>query len=260
MKIRTMRLLAVCAIAVSVGTPAWGTPKIANVPPTLEIAVLDPNVDPLSRPAIKTKIDAVGNLQIDVPETVIVHRYYYTGDRSFQAQFLPGGPCIVAVNHPKTGERLYIPVQMTPGAPRVIYTSHSIEYDYGKHGVSILFCLLTGRPKVEYRNSMTVARRIENTSARVNIACKEFSDRAGITEAKQSVGSVAKNIGKDTADVIGTVGREIMRPVAQVGQLIPGIKMLGTTEEDRAMRLRDSQVRAAEKAAASQNLTIPTGR
>ena len=260
MKIRAMGLLTACAMAVCIGTPVRGTPKAANVPPTLEIAVLDPNVDPQSRPAIKTKLDAVGNLQIEVPETVIVHRYYYTGDRSFQAQFLPGGPCIVTVNHPKTGERLYIPVQMTPGAPRVIYTSHSIEYDYGKHGISIRFCLLAGRPKVEYRNCMTVGRRIEKSCAKVNVACKEFSDRAGITEAKQTVGSAAKNIGKDTADVIGTVGREVMRPVAQIGQLIPGIKLLGTTEEDRAMRLRDSQVRAAEKAAASQNLTIPTGR
>src|SRR5262245_8373619 len=119
------------------------------VPPTLEIAVLDPNADPMGRPAIKLNKRDDGRTEVEIPETVLVHRFYYTGDRTFQAQMLPGGPCIVVANHPKCGERLYIPVQMLPGAPRVHYTSRSIEYDFGKEGITIHFCTLFGSPKVE---------------------------------------------------------------------------------------------------------------
>ena len=59
---------------------------------------------------------------------------------------------VVVVNHPKTGERCYIDVQMIPGAPRVTYTGHSIEYDYGQQGICIHFgffgpksCIATAR-------------------------------------------------------------------------------------------------------------------
>ena len=115
--------------------------RAANVPPTMEIEVLDPNADPLGRPAVELNRDDCGNLIVDIPPVVLVHRYYYTGDRSFQAQLLPGGPSIVVVNHPKTGARCYIDVQMMPGAPRVTYTGHAIEYDYGEHGITIHFGL-----------------------------------------------------------------------------------------------------------------------
>src|SRR5262245_125102 len=83
----------------------------APVPPDLEIEVLDPNVDPRGNPtvvtrpaAIPTGMGASGRVIVDIPPTVLVHRYYYTGDRSFQYKMLPGGPCIVVASHPKTGE------------------------------------------------------------------------------------------------------------------------------------------------------------
>lgn len=258
-----LMVLGALAVAGLLGDPAWATPRPANVPAPMEIAVLDPNVERMGRPAILTTpgIPGSGTLQIDVPPTVLVHRYYYTGDRRFQAQLLPGGPCVVVVNHPKTAERCYIPVQMIPGAPRVTYTSNTIEYDYGHQGITIRFCcLLSAQPKVEYRNSMTVARHVENCSTKVNAACKEFADRSGLTNAQQQISTATKNACKDTADRIGAVGRGLCWPVAQISQFIPGAQMLKTTDEDRAMRLRDAQVQGAEKAAAGQNLTIPTGR
>lgn len=134
-------------------------PRSTNVPPGLEIEVLDPNADSQGRPAVKTVDDGYGNLIVDIPPTVLVHRYYFTGERSFQAQMLPGGPSIVVVNHPKTGVRTYIDVQMPPGAPRVTYTDHSIEYDFGETGVSVVFGLF-GHPSVKYRSGLTLSRRV----------------------------------------------------------------------------------------------------
>src|SRR5205814_3237000 len=124
----------------------------------MEIEVLDPNVDPRGNPAVVTRPTVVmtpagpdGRVMVDIPPTVLVHRYYYTGDRTFQAQLLPGGPCIVVASHPKTGERLYIPVTFPPGAPRVTYATDSIDYDYGSQAVKVSFCCwFHARPKVTY--------------------------------------------------------------------------------------------------------------
>jgi len=120
------------------------------VPPTLEIEVLDPNVDPLGNPAVIVRDLGHGQSKVEIPPVVLVHRYYYTGDRSFQGPMLPGGPSIVVVHHPRTGQQCYIPLQMLPGAPRVHYTGHKIEYDYGSNGICLSFGLW-GNPKVTYR-------------------------------------------------------------------------------------------------------------
>ena len=130
----------------------------APVPPGLEIEVLDSNVA-IGNPAVIVRDRGDGTSSVEIPPVVLVHRYYYTGDRSFQAQILPGGPSIVVVHHPKTGEQCYIPVQMLPGAPRVHYSGSKIEYDYGRHGITISFGLF-GRPKVTYRTSNSIRVRL----------------------------------------------------------------------------------------------------
>jgi hypothetical protein len=136
--------------------------RATPVPPTLEIEVLDPGVDPLGNPAVIVTPGPLGHpLQIDIPPTVLVHRYYYTGDRSFQAQMLPGGPSILVVHHPKTGERCYVEAQMLPGAPRVTYTAHSIEYDYGENGITLHFGLF-GAPTVKYRSGLAWSTKVRN--------------------------------------------------------------------------------------------------
>lgn len=129
----------------------------AAVPPGDEIEVLDPNADSLGRPRVELREDCHG-LQVDIPPAVLVHKYYYTGDRSFQAQLLPGGPTIIVANHPRTGQRCYVETQLLPGAPRVTYTSHSIDYDYGTHGITLVFGLF-GHPKVKYRSGLPWTRK-----------------------------------------------------------------------------------------------------
>lgn len=155
---RVSLVLTAVVLGWSIGD-AYAEHRTTNVPPTLEIEVLDPNADPLGRPAVEMARDELGNLTVDIPPVVLVHRYYFTGERSFQAQLLPGGPSIVVVNHPKTGERTYIEVQMPPGAPRVTYTDHTIEYDFGDVGVSVVFGLF-GHPSVKYRSGVSLHQRV----------------------------------------------------------------------------------------------------
>jgi hypothetical protein len=240
---------------------AVATHRPASVPPTLEIEVLDPNADPRGNPAVLTRPGILpGQEQIDIPPVVLVHRYYYTGNRTFQARFLPGGPSIVVVNHPKTAERLYIPVQMLPGAPRVTYTHHSIEYDYGNQGITIHFCWLTGKPKVDYRNHVPVGRKVANGAAKVGKAAKNLVDRTGAPEACKSLARGTKNVVVTTADQIGAFGKMVATPFRQVAEMIPGINFLRSSPEDRATALRDARVRQAQFEAEGKDLFIRTNR
>src|SRR3954452_17494758 len=88
-------------------------PASAPVPATQEIEVLDPGVDPTGKPAVLLRAGPAGQV-VGIPPAGLVQRFYYTGDRTFQAQMLPGGPTIVAVSHPQTLERVYVPVTMPP--------------------------------------------------------------------------------------------------------------------------------------------------
>jgi hypothetical protein len=76
--------------ALMIGLTAWTAPLTAGrpsapVPPTQEIVVLDPNVDPNGNPAVIPRPNCNFTL-VDIPPTVLVHRFYYTGDRSFYAR------------------------------------------------------------------------------------------------------------------------------------------------------------------------------
>lgn len=142
----------VCLVASTRPIPstAGDGKKLATVPPADEILVVSPQVDPEGKPRPVFQTDATtGMLQVDVPPTVLVHRYYYTGDRTFQGPMLPGGPTVLVLNHPKTGEQLMVRAQLLPGAPRISYKRHSIEYDYGRSKIVLEFGFFKkGQPKV----------------------------------------------------------------------------------------------------------------
>lgn len=225
--------LAVVCLGGAISTARAAERGPANVPPTLEIEVLDPNADPLGRPAVELRHED-GAVRVDIPPAVLVHRYYYSGDRSFQAQLLPGGPCVVVASHPKTGERCYINVQMMPGAPRVTYTGHSIQYDYGDHGITVHFGLL-GQPTVKYRSGETWT-----TKAGKVVHAEQLKDcvhqigggvKRGVTAGSDSFHEAVI----DTEEMLKTA----TLPLQNLARMLP----LGTAmfDPDRA-RMRDEKI------------------
>ncbi len=84
----------------------------AAVPPTLEIEVLDPGVDPLGNPAVFLQSDEWGQLQVDIPPVVLVHRYYYSGDRSFVSSTTTSGRPVDRGREPSEDRR----AMLYPGA------------------------------------------------------------------------------------------------------------------------------------------------
>jgi len=228
----------------------------APVPPALEIEVLDPNVDPRGNPAVILRDRGNGRSSVEIPPVVLVHRYYYTGDRSFQGPMLPGGPSIVVVHHPKTGEQCYIPVQMLPGAPRVHYSGGAIEYDYGRHGITISFGLF-GRPKVSYRNHRSVQRTAVQTAMKATERVGNAWERSGLAEAAEGGVQSTKGFVASTSNGARDAGKALVTPAAQLIKATPLGALFRDKTEQHARRRRDREVRAtaAERARADVSLS-----
>jgi hypothetical protein len=239
-----------------------GERPAAPVPPTLEIEVLDPGVDPLGNPAVIVRPCPDGQCaQVDIPPVVLVHRYYYTGDRSFQAQMLPGGPSIIVVNHPKTGERCYIEAQMLPGAPRVTYTSSCIEYDYGENGITVHFGLF-GHPTIKYRSGLSWDKKVSNL-----VHAEHWKDQAHkVTAGCKAVASVSQTSLK-AAVIDGTeVVKTATLPVQNILRMMPlGAAVfdpdhLKKWEEKVAEHERQHELEHATKVKERDELTLRTNR
>ncbi|MEM9367998.1 MAG: hypothetical protein AAGD07_18550 [Planctomycetota bacterium] len=208
-------VLAVCSSLVNADDPING-----RVSPVLEIEVIDPGVDARGNPAVVLH-DVDGGTVVDIPPTVLVHRYYYTGDRSFRGPNLPGGPSIVVANHPRTGERVYVPVQMLPGSPIVHYTHCGIEFDYGETGINVVFPIL-GAPRTKIRKGRKITTRVADA-----LQWEEFQNfrenkvRGRVSPMKR-VGLLAEGALLSAEEIV----RPITQPAKQIVRLIPGVVAL----------------------------------
>ena len=235
-------------VLVSVGVLRAGPLRLASapVPPTQEIELLDPGVDPTGKPTAIVRPVAPGVQQIDIPPTVLVHKFYYTGDRSFQGPMLPGGPMIVSVTHPKTQERVYVPVMLPPGAPRVTYTSHAIRYDFGPQSVTLAFGAC-GKPNVVYSQATQAGDRVREVAQHVSTGAHNLVDRTGIPQGAQQLAQGAKSAVGAGADRVQDAGRAVLRPVVNGLKMLPGAQLFRTSPEDQAARAREAAQRQADR-------------
>jgi len=264
-----MRCAKTCSLLWCLAAASWlvaaaspveaGKAKPGNVPPGDEIEVLDPRVNPAGKPAVVLRQVGDQMMCVDIPPTVLVHRYYYSGDRTFQAQLLPGGPTTVVASHPKTGERCYLEVQMPPGAPRVTYTGHAIEYDFGRQGVTIAFPAAC-QPKVVYRNGVTVPM----AAAHVVTSAKSCTVRAvqasGIPQCAADVAAGTKSALGNVAGGAKDVGKQLVAPVQGFLQMTPLGSLFQSDPSAAAKRRRDQGVQQAQQKAAKAEASIPTLR
>jgi hypothetical protein len=245
-------LLGLCGVVSASGVRRATAP----VPPTQEIEILDPNVDPTGKPTPVVRPGPGGVQLVDIPPTVLVHRYYYSGDRSFQAQLLPGGPTIVVASHPRTLERVYVPVTLPPGAPRVSYTPSTIRYDFGPQSVTLVFGLC-GDPKVHYSQATALGNRMTTATASAIARAKELVERTGLPEGAQKLAEHTRETMGSAADRVNDLGRAVVTPISKAaGGVFAGFK---TTAEDRAIREQDRLQRMAEKGANTVNTFVPRG-
>ncbi|WP_145311554.1 hypothetical protein [Gimesia fumaroli] len=237
---------------------------VARVSPAEEIVVMDPGVDDEGNPKAIIKESEHGDI-VDIPPTVIVHKYYYTGDRNFQGPFFPGGPSIVVVSDPVTHERLYLEVQMLPGAPRVTYRRNSINYDFGKKAIRIQFAskwdfIHKCKPRVSYHHGKSQMKKIAESLQKHSDNQSSWLERTGIPQATVTVVSGTTTIAGKTADGIHFVGKAVSTPVVKIVNSTPLNALFTPSPETEAIKYRDRNVRKAEFEQRNRDLYIPTNR
>lgn len=219
----------------------------SRVSPVLEMEILDPNQDARGNPAIQLTTDEDGQTQVEIPPSIIVHRYYYTGDRSFRGPDLPGGPSIVVAQNPRDGQQCYLPVQMLPGSPVVHYTERKIEYDFGNRAVIISFPAV-GDPVVSYRNGRPLSEKVVRAMG-VDKAKQLLSGtKTSLNSVKEKAGTAAKATSLAAQGAI----RPLSLPMQNLARFLPGNAALtdpnlkNRIDEQAAINARQREIARAQ--------------
>ncbi|MEQ9412116.1 MAG: hypothetical protein RIK87_30680 [Fuerstiella sp.] len=234
-------------------------PHDIRVSPADEITVIDPGVSSEAGPEA-----LVNGQQVEIPPTLLVHNFYYTGDRDFRGPVFPGGPSIVVVEHPKTGVRLYLDVNMLPGSPRVVYRRSYIDYHFGDQRIRIQFCNLLDplhyhHPIVKYgRGNRQIQSAGGPSSSHASIS--NWVHRTGVPEALKSASSGTKTLLNRSADGIKRTGEIVTTPIRLVADSTPLGSLLKPDPEAAAARSRDAAVSRAADELSERDLSIRTLR
>ncbi len=221
------------------------------------LIVIDPAVEENGRPAAVINGD-----QVEIPPTLHIHPYFYSGDVEYQAQILEGGPTIIVANHPKSGEKLYIDAILPPGAPVVAYRDDAIRYIYPDKRVIIEFVGIRNRHAVvKYVNGQGVVRSAQAKIAARKVKIKEQKGKSKLYSEIKEVSHDTGNIIKGSFGVVTTAGAFTLERVRVVAEMIPGVQPLMSLGEQAAERGAKEEVRQAGlKAAREQTEFIPTVR
>ncbi len=232
---------------------------IKTMPPNA-IVVLDPGVDPKGEPKpLLRKTDDGTGLTVEVPETVHVHRYFPCGSREFQAQYFAGGPTIVSVRHPFCGERVYVHIDLPPGFPVVKYEGDKIEYKYPEESLSIHFDR-HGGVSTSYNGCPVVKKRCKESARKIKEKCAACSDELGVNHFATKVGKEVRDTATGTVGVAGTLAKQSTNVAVTALNLVPGLQMLKSAGQDRAIRERDRGVKLISEKRAEAEADIPTLR
>jgi hypothetical protein len=220
------------------------------VPPVDEITLLDPGTNSEGKPRPIVFPGADGQQRVDIPPTVIVHNFYYTGERDFRGPILSGGPSIVVVAHPVTSERLYLDVQMLPGSPRIVYRRNYIDYQFATQRIRLRF----HHPlRVHGRNLATVHYDDEDGSELLEATATakghvhDWVDRTGFPDAVQHVAHGTHNVLDTSADRIRDAGEFVVAPFVLLYNASPLSGLMSSSAEDRAAESRDAAVQRASR-------------
>jgi hypothetical protein len=235
------------------------------VSPVDEITILDPGTDPEGKPSPLLYTGPGNQQQVDIPPTVIVHNYYYSGDRDFRGPVFTGGPSILVVNHPLSGERLYLPVQMLPGSPRITYRKQHIDYDFGEDRIRVRFLhplkvCDRDTPTVSYLRGREFRETTMESAQAAGGHVRQWVDRTGIPHATHHVAAGAVGALDTSADRFRDVGRIAVGPAVRIAEATPAGRLLIASPEERAARVRDEAVQRAERVNRLDDLTIRTLR
>jgi hypothetical protein len=222
-----------------------------------ELLVIEPAGQERGLPSV-----VIENGQVEIPPTLHVHPYYYSGDKEYQAQILNGGPTIIVANHPRSGEKLYIDAVLPQGAPTIAYTSHAITYIYSDRRVCIEFHLLHhDRAVVKYVSGRGVIREAHEELEEVAETIEEHKKKSRLVSELGELKSEATDIAKGSVGVITGVSAVAVERIRAATRILPGaaaLRSLGKQAEERGALEETRQL--GLRRAKEESPTIPTIR
>lgn len=222
-----------------------------------ELLVIDPGVEENGLPTA-----IVQDGKVEIPPTLHVHPYYYSGDKEFQSAILNGGPTIIVANHPRSGEKLYIDAVLPAGAPTIAYSAHAITYIYADRRVIIEFHLLhTNKAVVKYVSGRGVVREVGEEIDDAVEAVQEHNRKSRLATELGELRSEAGLIARGSVGVVQNAGAVVVERMRAVTRVLPGVaalKSIGEQADERqaAEEVRQNGLRALRDA----EKTIPTNR
>lgn len=209
--------LCACVAVLLVLTVAVAADDKVRVPPADELMVIDPNVDSRNLPTPVFLPDGRGNQRIEIPPVVIVHRYYYSGDRSFQGPMLPGGPTVFVVHHPRTGEQVSVQGMLMPGSPRIRYTKTCVVYEYADRKISLDFGICgDAEPRLVIQQHDPITNHIQSGVREVRQTTSEFVTASGLTETASGVRKRGKETLVGVGQQLNTAGNAVFGRAARL--------------------------------------------
>jgi len=218
-----------------------------RVPGLNQLVVIPPGTHERGLPAVRTESVGDGYLAIDIPPTLHVHRYYYSGDQEFQGPILQGGPTIVVANHPKTGERMYVNVTLPPGAPVVSYNKKAITYVYSQSRVVVEFCRgKTECVAVKYYSGKGALRRTHEISESILAKTRDCCSGSATCQSLKVCASSGGRLLVGGQGAIDSATGKVLDGAKRFGQAIPGMTALRSLGDQRDERINQAMIRAAE--------------
>ncbi|MEO9595189.1 hypothetical protein [Rhodopirellula bahusiensis] len=213
-----------------------------------DLVIMDPGAHEYGLPAVNLR-QLPGGQKIDIPPTVHVHRYFYSGDKVYQAPIIQGGPTVVVASHPRTGARMYIDVVLPAGAPRIAYTQDSITYVYSDRRVEVKFRHFPFDPNlaiVKHHSGKGLPRYLGDTHEHVR---EHMRDGMANSQVVTSVKEVAAGGGELLSGVRASVGAVSARGVdtlKQLSSMVPGVVYLKSKADQQPQSAYESTIRHAE--------------
>ena len=262
---RAVWLFSAILSVVLFGTARTGYAIEPQAPGLHDLVVYAPGTHERDLPGVRFEQDLeTGEQMVEIPPTVHVHRYYYSGDKEIQGPILQGGPTIVVARHPKTGEQLHIDVVLPAGAPRIAYDKHGITYVYPDRRIAIHFSSFpfrSDRVIVKHHSGQGVARTVQEVAQR---ARQRSSQCVSESQLVRALGDTVTGTGRfvvGTGDTAGTVVTWVVEKGGQVLRLVPLVAPLEGLAEDRPhQRYLESVDRAARRATRTAPDFLPTNR
>ncbi|MCA8995052.1 MAG: hypothetical protein KDA69_02250 [Planctomycetaceae bacterium] len=206
-----------------------------------ELIVIDPGQQENGLPTA-----VLSNGQVDIPPTLHVHPYFYSGDKEYQGPILNGGPTIVVAKHPKSGEKLYIDAILPAGAPIIAYRDDAITYIYQDRRVVVEFhAFQPHRATVKYVGGRGALRKLSEKVqiSKANLAAMSRRSRL-VTEVKK-LSADTGNLLKGSAGVVENIGAVAVERTRAVTKFVPGVQLLQSAGEQADERGATEEVRQA---------------